>query len=641
MLVIFNSENSSVLAQNSQQKKMLKAEIQTASSSLRNVISSPSGASFRVHHYRCEWNINPSVRYISGRVRCDFRITADTASLFWFDFSSQLSVDSVKFRGAAVSSGFSGNQLFWVKTNQTLSNGQHDSISIYYRGVPPNSGFGSFNKQSHAGQPIIWTMSCPYASSDWWPCVNNHRIKVDSIDQIIRVPLNCRAAGNGKLLAELTDDSSRTMYWKHSHPIAPYLVATAVTNYASFKNKVQLSSMVQGDSLDVLNFVYPESLNSATFNLPKIAPVLRFYDSLVAPYPFRNEKYGHAQFGWGGGMEHQTMSFMTNFTLSLQAHELAHQWFGNHITCRSWTDVWLNEGWATYMAALAEEKLGTANFASWLNTTQNAVKASPGGSVWVDDTSDINRIFDYRLTYRKGALLLHMLRWELGDSAFWAGVRTYQSDADLVYSYADTRQFLQHLEQASGKNLASFEQEWFYGQGFPNLQFRLSAEGNGIYRLRIGQSGSHSSVPFFHLKIPVKIAGGGQDSSMIFYPDSSGQEYLISLPFVPASLVFDSQKWLLAKATVQIITKQEEFEGAKPPFRILPNPFADSLEVFTEGGALSLRFFNVQGREIMRQYFSEPGRYHCAAGKLAPGSYILLWEQNNQSGAERLLKVSR
>jgi len=100
--------------------------------------------------------------------------------------------------------------------------------------------------------------------------------------------------------------------------------------------------MAVGDSLQVLNYVYPENLSSAQLQTPDIIPIIQLYDSLTIPYPFRNEKYGHAQFNWGGGMEHQTMSFMVNFNQDLMAHECAHQWFGDLITCGSWEDIWLN-----------------------------------------------------------------------------------------------------------------------------------------------------------------------------------------------------------------------------------------------------------------------------------------------------------
>ena len=633
-IICFNSSAQMIDFQNHEKNEaLLFKQVRTQEASI-------AGSGLDVLHYRCEWSIDPAQRFISGKVRCDFRISADTQSLFWFDFSSALTVDSVVFRGQKPASGFSGTDLFWVKTNSVLNPGQIDSISIFYHGVPNNSGFGSFNKQSHAGQPIIWTMSCPYGARDWWPCVQNHNDKADSIDLIIRVPANCRAAGNGKLQAEIQTDSSRIFYWKHKHPIAAYLVATAVTNYAAFSTKVHLPSQSAGDSMQVLNFVYPEALTSASFNLPKVMPILQYYDSLVGPYPFRDEKYGHAQFGWGGGMEHQTMSFMTDFSFSLQAHELAHQWFGNHITCRSWRDVWLNEGWATYMAALAERRFGTANFQSWLNTTQAAVRASAGGSVWVDDTSNINRVFDSRLTYKKGALLLHMLRWELGDTAFWAGVRAYQADPAVTYGYASTSQFIQHLEASSGKDLSAFLQEWFYGQGFPTCSLKLSKEGPGIYRLGISQTTSHSSVPFFHLKIPVRFTGIGHDTTLIFRPDSSGQEYLISLPFEVSAMTFDPQKWLLAKSVVQVVTNLASLHNQKEFAEILPNPFTDSIEVrMHKKEALKIRLYSLAGEELLQKAFAPGEPLRILTHNLPSGSYLLHLESGKETMVRKVLKA--
>jgi aminopeptidase N len=636
----FGQVHSNFLS-DSESDHFIQGEKKAAERKLLSIQEGPAGSGFHVHHYRCEWAINPAVRAISGKVRADFRVQADALSVLWFDLSSQLTVDSVVFRSGRISGSFSGSNLYRISLPQILNLNQLDSVIIFYHGIPLNSGFGSFNQQFHAGQPIIWTMSCPYAASEWWPCINNHRIKADSIEQIISVPLNCKAAGNGKLISETISGSNRVFHWKHRHPIAPYLVATAVTNYSSFTTRMHLPTLAPGDSMPVINFVYPEALASAQVNLPKVMPIIAWYDSLIAPYPFRDEKYGHAQFGWGGGMEHQTMSFMTNFSFSLQAHELAHQWFGNQITCRSWRDVWLNEGWATYMAALAERRFGTASFNTWLNTTQNAVKASSGGSVRVDDTTNINRIFDYRLTYRKGALLLHMLRWELGDSAFWAGVRQYQTNPQLMGGYADTRQFLQHLELASGKNLSDFEQEWFYGQGYPVLQLKLSAEGNNSYRLRITQTGSHSSVSFFHLKIPVKISGGGQESNLIFYPDSSGQEFVFTLPFQPVSLIFDPQKWLLAKATVQVLTDVKQPLPSAVPIKIQPNPFTDSLELELLKSDVSFRLFDMLGREVLRNFSPLPGKQKISTARLIPGNYLLLWERDQYSGVEKVMKAIR
>jgi hypothetical protein len=145
-------------------------------------------------------------------------------------------------------------------------------------------------------------------------------------------------------------------------------------------------------------------------------------------------------------------------------------------------------------------------------------------------------------------------------------------------------------------------------------------------------------VPFFHLKIPVRISGGGQDTTFIFYPDSSGQEYLISLPFEPTSLVFDPQKWLLAKATVQVISANKQLRKQASPLKINPNPFYDSLEFFAASDQVNIILFDSSGKEVFRKYLDRAGVYKISMNHLIPGNYLLFWDQGERSGVHRLLK---
>jgi len=612
------------------EKESKKAFLQTQ--------SSPAGRNFNVLHYRCEWSIDPNIRYISGRVRTTFRVTSDTASFLIFDFYNGLTVDSVVFQGQKRNAGFIGTGLFKVKTGIILSQNQIDSVSIYYKGIPANTGFGAFNKQMHAGIPIIWTLSCPYAAKDWWPCVQNLEDKADSIDLIITTPSQYKAAGNGLLVSEVQSGTKKITHWKHKYPIATYLIATAVTNYSAFTHKVHLSSQNPGDSLPVVNYVYPEGLTSAITNTKKVLPILQYYDSLIAPYPFRKEKYGHAQFGWGGGMEHQTMSFMTDFSFDLQAHELAHQWFGDFITCRSWRDIWLNEGWATYMAALAGKRFGTANFINWLNSSQNSVKSLASGSVWVNDTSNINRVFDSRLTYTKGALVLHMLRWELGDHAFWQGVRNYQSDPLLSFGFSTTQQFIQHLELTSDRNLSGFIADWFTGQGYPTYALKLTRNGNEM-ELKMPQTTSHSSVAFFEMRVPIRFRATGFDTTIVFQHDSSQQVFHFNLPFSPTSVVFDPDKWLIAKSSVQIMTESSPFIEDQNRISVYPNPFSESLMLQNDSDqSLQVRILNAQGQEIANQTLFPGLQKSLNLGEIASGVYVVQYEKAGIVFSRKLVK---
>ncbi|NJO89138.1 MAG: M1 family metallopeptidase [Chloroflexia bacterium] len=315
--------------------------------------------------------------------------------------------------------------------------------------------------------------------------------KADSIDLVIIHPTTYKAAGNGKLISENVINGKMHTHWKHRHPITAYLVAFAVTNYSTYSDYVPMDD---GDPIEILNYVYPEDLSYAKVNTPATIEIMQLYNRLFITYPYRDEKYGHAQFGWGGGMEHQTMSFMVNFGFGLIAHELAHQWFGDYITCNSWKNIWLNEGFATYCESLTHEfGLSGENWANWKRNEINYITEEPGGSLFVNDTTSENAIFSGRLSYAKGGMVLHMLRGEVGDTAFFRGIRNYLQDEKLANAFASTENLQAHMEGESGKDLDYFFKDWVYGQGYPSYSFYWGQDENGIGTIKITQTQSHSS----------------------------------------------------------------------------------------------------------------------------------------------------
>ena len=180
---------------------------------------------------------------------------------------------------------------------------------------------------------------------------------------------------------EVLGDSQRLMVWQHRYPIATYLVAIAVTNYSMYTQYAPLVG--RSKPLPVVNYVFPQFRTDAERETRDVLPMIRLFDSLFVPYPFEKEKYGHAQFTWGGGMEHQTMSFMVNFSYDLMAHELAHQWFGDMVTCGTWQDLWLNEGFATYLTVMTTEYLKSKEEANGkLRGMRSNICGNDGGSVF-------------------------------------------------------------------------------------------------------------------------------------------------------------------------------------------------------------------------------------------------------------------
>ena len=342
-----------------------------------NIPGSITSASnnYDVKYYRCEWEVNPAVRYIAGKVTVYFVITT-AANNIQIDLANTLTVDSVKQRNTLLTKQHSNNTLSF-DFPAVINAGVLDSVSVYYKGVPPNNGFGSFEITTHAGTPVMWTLSEPYGSRDWWPCKNGLDDKADSVDIFITTPSQYRAASNGILQSETitAGGTKKTAYWKHRYAIVSYLVCFAVTNYTVFNNSVLLGST----NLPMQTYCYPESQAAFQAGTQNTLDALQFFSNQFGDYPFIKEKYGHVQFSWGGGMEHQTASFMVNVNESLVAHELGHQWFGDKITCASWEDIWLNEGFATYLAAIYLENKYPANTLNSRKNVINNITSQSGG----------------------------------------------------------------------------------------------------------------------------------------------------------------------------------------------------------------------------------------------------------------------
>ena len=543
--------------------------------------------------------MDPNQYYIQGTVTTYFAPTRDGFTAVNFDLSSLLQIDNILYHGAGpLNYNHSGDRLE-VILPEMVPVGQIDSVTIIYGGVPPTPGFGSFGTGTHNNSPALWTLSEPYGAKDWWPTKQDLVDKIDSIDVYVRTPAAYRAASNGVLVSEVLNGDKKEYHWQHRHPIAAYLVAIAVTDYAVFSEYVPVEN---GNPIEVLNYVYPESLNSWQNAIHSTVESMTLYNQLFGLYPFANEKYGHAQFGWGGGMEHQTMTFMGGNSHSLQAHELAHQWFGDKVTCGSWADIWLNEGFATYLEGMTyEHGLGTNTWPNWLRGKIDQVTGQPDGSVFVTDTTSVSRIFSSRLSYSKGALLLHMLRWKLGDAAFFQGIRNYLDAPELAYGYAKTADLQYYLEQASGKDLTEFFDDWFYGQGFPSYHVNWWQVDNTIW-VQIDQTTSHASVDFFEMPVPVEFRGVGFDTTMVFDHTYSGQLFSFQAPGVPLLVGFDPELWLCSKNN--IVTNSEIVglaEVLKEQVKAWPNPAREQLNIQLPDAILPVQavLFDAWGQRLL------------------------------------------
>lgn len=590
----------------------------------RSVLASANNRS-DIRYCRLHWTVDPAVRYIQGQVMTLFE-PVETLSELEFDFSAALTMDSILFHGQKCA--FSQmNDILTVQFPVALPAFLSDSLTFYYQGEPPSSGFGSFEATQHNGTPILWTLSEPYGAMEWWPCKQALSDKIDSLDVFITHPDGYRAASNGLLQSEKSAGGFTTAHWRHRYPIAAYLVCIAVTNYETFTVPAPFGNQ----TTSIVNYVYPESLGSAQTGVNDNVKHLQLFSQLFGEYPFRKEKYGHAQFGWSGGMEHQTITFVRDFGFELLAHELAHHWFGDKVTCGSWEDIWLNEGFATYLSGLCYENLQPQLWYNFKESRINSATSKPNGSVRVDDTTSVGRIFSGRLSYNKGAMVLHMLRWICSDSVFFAGIRNYLNDPALAYQYARTPDLQAHLEAASGKDLDGFFADWYTGQGYPSYQiFWSQGVDNGV-NFTVFQQQSHPAVSYFELPLPLRLKGANQTLDVVLDHTFDGQTFHIPVDFNVETVDFDPDLWLISRNnTVSSVSAADETGALLPVLKIAPNPVENrqiQLQItLAEAAETLLSLESADGKILLRrQERLGQGAWQLTldAAACPPGAYLL------------------
>jgi len=577
-----------------------------------------------IYYQVMKWDIDPAQYYITGEITYHFKSRIDNLTELHLDMANELQVNSITRNATPLSFTHTTDQLLTISLGKSLAPGETDSLTITYEGAPPSNGFGSFEQGTHAGQPIIWTLSEPYGVRDWWPGKQDLIDKIDSVDIYVTTPPGQLAASNGKLMSTTEVNGKLIHHWQHRYPIASYLVAIAVTNYTAYSHYLPLDN---GDTIEILNYVYPETATQSQTETERTLQIMANYNKLFGTYPFAAEKYGHAQFGWGGGMEHQTMSFMGGFNVGLVAHELAHQWFGDKVTCGSWTEIWLNEGFATYMTGLTyEDQSPDIYWPQWKSSTSNSAMSQPGGSVFVDDTTSVNRIFSGRLSYNKGAYLLHMLRWIMGDEAFFAACRDYLDSPGTAYDFGYTEELQAYLEQRSGKDLDEFFADWYYGQGYPTYDLTWTQQADSII-FWLGQVQSHPSVSFFEMPVPVSVVLNGTAQTFVLDHTTQDQRFAFSIGnTVVDNVSIDPEIWLLSKNNIVTeITTSAYNPIAQSKFTVYPNPAKEFLQILPAEGIEAVEFYDACGKKWETKLASGSADVH----DLPSGFYTVMLKGEN------------
>ena len=582
--------------------------------SLLNKAATQNQRQFDVSFYGLDIDVSPEQHQLSGSVQIEGTSLEPGLNLLEIDLYNHLTVDSVTQSGLKLPFTHA-DQILRIELAGPVNSGERFAVRIYYHGNPFELTYRSFGWNTHgpAADPIIWTLSEPYGAPAWWPCKDDPSDKADSVAIDVTVPVGLVAASNGTLTWVTENTDLITYHWRTGYPISTYLVSLTISNYAQFSDWYRYS---ETDSMEITYFVYPEHLDKAKVDFDITSDMMAFYASVFGEYPFLNEKYGMAIFPWGGGMEHQTITSYGAGLITgthrydwINAHELAHQWFGDCITIRHWSEIWLNEGFASYAEALWIEHLsGEAQYHNYMN----AMDYPPlSGALFVSDSLNDNALFS-RTVYDKGAWLLHMLRGVIGDNAFFKTLKTYATHPDLAYGNTTTYDLQKVAESVSSMDLGWFFDQWVYRNDRPNYEVQWSISGDSPFITTINILQVNQTP--FKMPLQIKLTCSGNDTVITIWDSLNVQNYQVLTDGAPESLVVDPDNWVMKNLTVSRVilnlnTHPEQFTVSQN----YPNPFNPVTRIqvsLPEKAVVRYEIYNVIGELVFQDMRERTAGFH-------------------------------
>ena len=564
---------------------------------------------YDVHFYFLDLNIERNSTVISGSGQIGATITVPTDT-FCFELNSSLTIDSIILLPAGTTATYTRvGQITYITLPSPLPVNTNFNAKIYYKGnantvggAAIGDGFSTGTSPSWSNQ-VTWSLSEPYSAYEWFPCKQFLQDKADSSWVFVTTSNQNRAASNGLLEGVDSLPNNKVKYrWKSNYIIDYYLISIAVSKYVDYTYFVHPPNL-PNDSVMVVNYVYdnPNCLPTFKAQIDSNGLVLEYLSEKLGLYPFYEEKYGHAMAPFGGGMEHQTMTSVGNLgSFSLNAHELMHQWFGNYVTCKTWKDIFINEGFASYGEYLAYEHFrGLPAAQADMASVHADVLQDANARVYFTDTTDVNRIFSSRLTYNKGSAVVHSMRFVLGDSLFFAGLRNFLQQ--YAFSTASIDDLKASMEAFTGVNLNDYFSQWLYGYGHPIFSGQFFANGNNLF-LRITHTTSSVNTTLFKTPLEIRCTGPAGDTIVRVNITANSNDFIIPYNRAVTNISIDPNNWLLN--TVGNISQNSALQtldasdiNRNNAVELWPNPTHGMVELRVQNEPdATYTMFDMQGR---------------------------------------------
>lgn len=515
-----------------------------------------SDADTDVLHYLLDIELIPELTgpdITAVRVEGTSTITARSLvsglSTFTVDLLALLNVTSVA--GDAVSFVRPGNTIV-ITLDRAYDAGEEFQISVNYDGYPAVGGLGAFVWWLRNGNLAVATLSEPYYARYWWPCKDSLGDKA-TMQMHCTVPDGLVVASNGISDGIEALPGGRVKHkWHEVNPMVPYLASLAVTNYQIYNIGYNFDIGNGPGTMPVLCYLYPDHwdfglnqpLPAHMAGCDELLVMLDKFGQRFGPYPFLDEKYGVAETGGGLGanMEHQTISSMwrvDNYS-DIMAHELAHHWWGDEVTCATWYDIWLNEGFASYAECLYREIKPGGGISSYWSRVNARRPGDPDARVYRTSIGSAGAIFSTNDVYNKGCWILHMLRHVMGDDAFFDAIADYRSA--YADSFATTAQFSASISSSFGIDLGWFVDQWIMNPGSPDYEWSYAnqtIEGQDYLKLLVRQSQNLFGFGLITMPVDIRVTTANGATVHRIWNDAWTEHYVLKIGGAPISVEFD------------------------------------------------------------------------------------------------------
>lgn len=492
---------------------------------------------FDVLENKLKFRFDIPEKILFGEVTTVFKVLSDSLNKVYLNFYENLNVNFVKSRNE--------NLIFerddhYIIIEKKFNKNDTAEIQISYYGTPEVEGFSSFVFTTIDGATNVYSLSEPNYAPTWWPCK-------DRIDDKFLVsieaeyPDSLTLATQGKLLERKEENGLIKEKRKSEYPISTYLVSLNLGKYSEWSDIYTTQDSLH--SMSVSYYAFPSYLQDAKIDWERTPEMINFYSSLIGEYPFVDEGYGMAMFGWSSGaMEHQTISSMGYNTVTgnksyekIVAHELAHQWFGDAVTPATWKDIWLNEGFATYAEGLwIEHKNGKDGLIKFMDRIDNKYFY---GTLYNPPVNLFGTV-----SYNKGAWCMHMLRGVMGDSVFFNTLREYY----IMHKYgtATTLDFQYVCEKNYAKSLDWFFDEWIY-KGTTRPEYEYSSKQNGSkFEINLKQV---QPEMVYTMPVTFRIETDSETKDFTFFNDKREQVFTQEIEGKVKNIILDPENFILKK----------------------------------------------------------------------------------------------